>query len=265
VDLSGVIFVVLALAWAIYLIPKVLRHHDEVAKNRSVDKFSDSMRVLARREPVTRKKSQLVRADRPRLAPPTAREIRTRRRAAAHAAKRRRSILALLLFAGFVVTALALLGVLLPWAPTIPAVAILGFLVLSVSLGRRERQVWSLRLAMSTRSVPFRIEIPRPVPIRNEQGFEEVQCTDDTITFDPAELEAALEANGEGLWDPLPVTLPTYVTAPKATRAVRTIDLSAPGTYSSGHDADDSALVAQAQIPQQPDVHEVETQRAVGS
>ena len=30
-DLSGLIFVALAVAWAAYLIPKALRHHDDVA------------------------------------------------------------------------------------------------------------------------------------------------------------------------------------------------------------------------------------------
>ena len=34
VDLSGVIFVVLAVAWAVFLIPKALKHHDEVARTR---------------------------------------------------------------------------------------------------------------------------------------------------------------------------------------------------------------------------------------
>ncbi|HEY6934587.1 MAG TPA: hypothetical protein VI452_14400, partial [Marmoricola sp.] len=47
-DLSGIIFAGLAVAWAVYLVPKALRHHDEIAKSRSVDRFSRSMRVLGR-------------------------------------------------------------------------------------------------------------------------------------------------------------------------------------------------------------------------
>jgi hypothetical protein len=82
VDLSGVIFVALGAAWVLYLIPKVLRHYDEVAKSRTVEDFSDSVRVLARREPVTRTKARLVRSDSPRIAPPTPQERRARRRAA---------------------------------------------------------------------------------------------------------------------------------------------------------------------------------------
>jgi len=60
VDLSALIFVALAVAWAVYLIPKALKHHDEVVRSRSVEKFSHTMRVLARREPVDRRNARLV-------------------------------------------------------------------------------------------------------------------------------------------------------------------------------------------------------------
>jgi len=42
-------------------------------------------------------------------------------------------------------------------------------------------------------------------------------------------------SHGELVWDPLPVTLPTYVTKPRAGRTVRTIDFDAPGVWTSGH------------------------------
>lgn len=41
--------------------------------------------------------------------------------------------------------------------------------------------------------------------------------------------------SGEALWDPLPVTVPTYVTKPRAGRTVRTIDFNEPGNWTSGH------------------------------
>ena len=59
-DLSGLIFVALAVAWAAYLIPKALRHHEDVVRGRSIDRFSHSMRVLARREPVSAREARLV-------------------------------------------------------------------------------------------------------------------------------------------------------------------------------------------------------------
>ncbi|NUS51384.1 MAG: hypothetical protein HOQ22_10140, partial [Nocardioidaceae bacterium] len=59
-DLSGIIFVGLALAWAGFLIPKALKHHDDVARTRSIDRFSSATRVLARREPVSKRDARLV-------------------------------------------------------------------------------------------------------------------------------------------------------------------------------------------------------------
>jgi hypothetical protein len=78
--------------------------------------------------------------------------------------------------------------------------------------------------------------------------------------------------DGGSLWDPLPVTLPTYVTKPKARRTVRTIDLSEPGTWSAGRSEDDSQLVARQAAEQSaagaeadPGDGAAEQQRAVGS
>ncbi len=59
-DLSALIFVALAVAWAVYLIPKALQHHEDAQRSRSVDRFSHTMRVLARREPINRRNARLV-------------------------------------------------------------------------------------------------------------------------------------------------------------------------------------------------------------
>lgn len=45
----------------------------------------------------------------------------------------------------------------------------------------------------------------------------------------------SVSTQGTALWDPLPVTLPTYVTKPRVGRTVRTIDFDAPGAWTSGH------------------------------
>ena len=52
-DLSAVIFVVLALAWAVYLIPKALQHHDEMASDRLVEGHSERVRILRRKSSPT--------------------------------------------------------------------------------------------------------------------------------------------------------------------------------------------------------------------
>jgi hypothetical protein len=58
------------------------------------------------------------------------------------------------------------------------------------------------------------------------------------------EVIALETADGESLWDPLPITLPTYVDKPAAARSYRTIDLDGPNTWSAGHSAADSKTVA---------------------
>jgi hypothetical protein len=104
---------------------------------------------------------------------------------------------------------------------------------------------------------------PEPAAARNDQGLAVVTGLDDTSSF-PVGLVAELEPTTDAgaLWDPLPMTLPTYVTKPRASRSVRTIDLAASGVSSSGRDAADSALVAEA-ATSQPDADE--GRRAVGS
>ncbi len=59
-DVDGLIFVALAVAWAIYLVPKALKHHDEVVRSRPVDSFSDQVRVVARRDATADAESELV-------------------------------------------------------------------------------------------------------------------------------------------------------------------------------------------------------------
>ncbi|WP_370288777.1 hypothetical protein [Nocardioides sp.] len=69
-DLSALIFVALAVAWVVYLVPKVLRYHEDDAATRNVDGFSDRLRVLARRDAVSSKESALVAEGRSKQAEP---------------------------------------------------------------------------------------------------------------------------------------------------------------------------------------------------
>ncbi len=317
-DLSGIIFVVLALAWAVYLIPKALKHHDEVARTRSIDRFSTAMRVLARREPVSRRDARLVvaparSADNPRVLTPAALVVEERRvdermvdepgqsrrpvarpaarRAAARAAaRRRRRILSFLVLTTLVVTGLGAFAVVPWWSVAVPAALTALYLVLCRTQVRRERDAsWDADLAASIDALPVagaqvrdaeparraaRVDAPYGAPrpaVRNAQGFEEVDPEEDTVAIDVALLDAVVvpTVDGGSLWDPLPVTLPTYVTKPKARRTVRTIDLDEPGTWSSGRSTEDSELVAQTAAAEAEEAAVVdehgESQRAVGS
>ena len=65
--------------------------------------------------------------------------------------------------------------------------------------------------------------------------MEMVALDEDALDDQVVIAVPSLGTSGEAVWDPLPVTLPTYVTKPRAGRTVRTIDFDAPGAWTSGH------------------------------
>jgi hypothetical protein len=289
VDLSGIIFVVLALAWAFYLIPKAVKHHEDVARNRSVDRFSTAMRVLARREPMERGNARLVvtparSAERVLLPPsrsgsppePTRSADKRRpsaaaRRAAARAAARRRRhvLLGLVVLDLGIVTSSAF--ALTPWwSVAIPATLTVAYLFLCRRQVRREGEaLWET--SGEADIAPRRaIRVDAPTASRQEQHTGETEFADDedTVAIPVAALETVAVSvettDGGSLWDPLPVTLPTYVGKARATRSVRTIDLGAPGSWTSGRDEADTALVEQAAADDSVEAP-AEQPRAVGS
>ena len=250
-DLSALIFVALAVAWAVYLVPKALKHHDDVARTRSVDRFSHTMRVLARREPVNRRTARLVvTPGQPATAvevvdvvevvevvgtePVSTRDVlRAQHLAAVRAAKRRLRVVCLILFAHIVVGTLAGLGVVAwPWLAA-PAAVLVVWLVACRLMVKRER---------SASAAPARVSLQVPVDVV-ETELDRGPVTEEIAAVEPAPAEAA-----PGGWDPMPVTLPTYVSKEQATpRTVRTIDLDSTGVWTSGRSAADSQLAREAE------------------
>ncbi len=253
-DPSSIIFVALAVAWAVYLIPKALHHHDEVARSRSVDRFSTTMRVLARREPVNKRDARLVVTPgrrtstseisvKPTTAPaPTPAQVRARREAVRRATRRRRNVLGLLLLANAVVATLAFLHV-FGWVwQAVPAGLVVVWLVLCRVMVKSERRADApvVLTAIDPAVDDATDDVPTDYSVeRNDQGFDEVAASADTSVM-PAVVDGTL-------WDPLPVTLPTYVTKPAAARrTVRTIDLGEPGAWTSGHTEESTAIAREA-------------------
>ena len=76
------------------------------------------------------------------------------------------------------------------------------------------------------------------------------------------EVEAVLADDGS-LWDPLPMTLPTYVNKARARRTVRTIELT--GISSSGHDDTDTAMAREADEAAQVAEESAARRRAAGA
>ncbi len=289
-DLSALIFVALAVAWAVYLVPKAIRHHDEVARSRSVDRFSATMRVLAHREAVNARDTRLVVspgrpaatttvttkgaagpvADVAAPAPPREIPPGVRRRAAARAAARRRRVLGAVLLVLATVVLLAATGV-VGWAWTAVPVALLVAwltacrIMVRTETGRaaqaqlrwaqrkdaraeRRDQRREARIARrAERDEDFFGDYDKPaalLPAAADEGdpTEEVAAV---VASARTSVRSAVEAE---VWDPVPVTLPTYVDkAPAAPRTVRTIDLDSTGVWTSGRTESDSALAREAE------------------
>ena len=250
-DLSALIFVALAVAWAVYLIPKALRHHDDVVRSRSVERFSHTMRVLARREPVNRRDARLVVAPARAKSSPVVTtkgpvRVDPNRETEKRATRRRRRVLGLILLANAAVITVAAFAVIDWWYVAIPAGLLVAWLVACRLMVRRERPVRVQR--DRTASTPVDPAAGEPTP--DEPMVEAESWDDDAPTGQtPAIVDPSL-------WDPMPVTLPTYVGKPAAERrTVRTIDLDSTGVWTSGRteadaqiarDADDAARTARA-------------------
>jgi hypothetical protein len=287
VDLSALIFVALAVAWAVYLVPKALKHHDDVVRSRPVDRFSHTMRVLARREPSDRSARLVVTPGRPAkraavvaeaeapeatAAPAdlTPVQLRARRAAAQRATKRRRNVLALILVANLVLIGLAAAGVLLWWPVAIPAAVLVAWLVACRIMVKGERRALGRPSARPSRG-PARRPAEEPSA---EVAAEVADDSDHAVApdgFDPmADTSAGMAAVVDPtLWDPVPVTLPTYVGKPPAARrSVRTIALDDSGVWTSGRTDADARLAREADEAEKgarPARRDGDEHRAVGS
>ncbi len=265
-DLSAIIFVVLALAWAVYLIPKALKHHDEMASDRLVEGHSDKVRILSRHKKAAaaaaaaEATATVVEAAPERSPEPTptlelVAPCRDLTRAAARkAAQRRRRVLALLMMALAAVWGFTWFAYLPSWAPAVPSALVVGWLVLARLSVRRARRARRARPAMVPKTSVPTVEVAtepafetrveaRPDTSATTEILVEQLADEDTTGIARQDLEAVLADDGS-LWDPLPVTLPTYVNKARARRTVRTIELT--GLNSSGHDQADSALARDA-------------------
>lgn len=272
-DWSALIFVAVAVAWAAYLIPAAIKSHDDAVRSRSVERFSHRMRVLARREPVDRKSARLVvqpgrpastavvvtkpsaadaaPVEAPEAAEPapapvelTPAQRRAHRAAVARATKRRRNVLAALLLANAVVVTLAALNVHSWWYVAIPGGLLVAWLVLCRVMVKKEHAVLAPRAVAPVAPVADPVADAQPAP---------VEAVEPVVADQPGEVtdEIAVVADvrvDPTLWDPVPVTLPTYVSKPAAVRrTVRTIALDDTGVWSSGHAQADSQLAREAE------------------
>jgi hypothetical protein len=235
--------------WAAYFIPLALRRYDEAGKNASVETSGTLSRVITR--PTSAAKAAPEGAEPVETATPVAPAAPSRaidRPAARLAARRRRRTLLTLVALTVVVAGLAALGVLPAWAIAVPVVLDIAWLVacrvqvrgeLGLSAPKISAPKMPRKRATATASdeedtiiVSGQLEDIDPA---RKHEMENVALEHDALDDQIVIAVPTVSTTGEALWDPLPVTLPTYVTKPRAGRTVRTIDFSQPGTWTSGH------------------------------
>lgn len=216
------LYLAIVAMWAAVLIPMWWRQREQVQPVRSVDRFHGAMQTLAG-----------ARSGRPvsHLTP---------------AQRRRRTFLGLV--GSLLVVAVT---VLLGWLPgavvVLPLGLLAGFAVLARAQVLREQARRGDLGVVGTREglAAMQRAVMRPAPVRavrrSLQEPVEVPAADDNPHVRVVERG----------WAPTATTLPTYVTAPAATRVPRVIDLTTPGAWTG------EAMVRQAgEVRQAHDVRD---------
>lgn len=285
-DPSALIFVALAVAWAVYLIPKALEHHEAGERARGISSFSHRLRVLGRRDAVSRGGTALVAggAAAQKVAPPpmpqpdrqsaqqsaqqSARPAprpqapATPRAAAVRATKRRRNVLAFLLVVLIATVGAAVEGVVGRIWIAAPVLLLAAWLVACRLMVRKEHAV-AVRRAAHAPAMP--VQHQEQAPIVDDVPATSLPASAALATaassggqpfaqsFAQSPVESGVDS-AVGSWDPVDVPLPTYVHKPAAARrTVRTIDLDSTGVWSSGRNEADSALAREADATRQSD------------
>ena len=179
--------------------------------------------------------------------------------------------------------AVSVYGAIPRWSVAVPILLIVVFLVVARRQVRRANETyWRQAADARTRSAaPTVVSRPGAARVDASHGVARKQSTDDattsggeagtagepagadhddeepTVTLTAEQVAAAAglseervvavalhTADGTSLWDPLPITLPTYVEKPVAKRSVRKITIGESGTWSAGHSAAASSVAA---------------------
>jgi len=243
---TGLIYVVIIALWAAVLIPMWLRRHDQISEVRSTARFSSAMKSLGGHgQPQYATESGYDMDEQYDMQMPrssstsSAREVRDmrpmtegrpplgldptyeRELARQSASTRRAVVLGSLTCLLLVALLLAVAGILPRWSPVLASVPVIAF-VLAAAMTASERSAarpaaksrrthQAERPARAERTAPAQAA---PAPTAPEDDWETWNAWDDDES-----------------WDAVPQTLPTYVTAPRASQVPRGIDRSRPGEW----------------------------------
>lgn len=242
--MTGLIYVVIIGLWAAVLIPIWLRRHDQISEVRSTARFSSAMTKLGTPGQVRYATDGYMSQDdmlqtraidmapAPRRAPD--REARMARPTPTRpaegldpeyerelvrqaAATRRAVVLGALTVILLVALVLAIVGVLPQWAPIVAALPVVAFVLAAAKTApartsARPTRSNARRVARSEGRTSGPVEAPAPA---EQDDWETWNAWDD-----------------EDSWEPVPATLPTYVSAPRASAVPREIDRAHDGEWS---------------------------------
>ena len=223
---TGLIFAAIAIAWLAYLVPHFVRRRDgeSVPDVDPADRFADSMRII-RNGTAPLLDQDLERIPAYEVSTPHTRRaaIRDLHRQEVVAAARRRRVLLVLLAALTLVIGLCATAIVAWWALAIPAGLLVAFVVgARISVGVIRRSLDARYQQIRNGSNESTIFLSREDLAKVTGGKAGSSAADRA----PARTDSS-RATG-ALWDPVPITKPTYVSKPLAPRTVRTIDLSGP-------------------------------------
>jgi len=218
---SGLIYLIILGMWGAYFIPRWISQHDS-ASGRATQRYKSAMKVVA---------------STPNIPDVIDRDVKLRQ------LRLRQLITAALGVLVFLTASLALAGVfsfsfiLIPLSATAIYFVHIRRQVVAAALKKRRLQALaqitaaevkrdpSVRISLSprTESNDHWIPLSERITDRTESG---------TITVIPRE-DIVKPSVASATWSPVEVPKPTYVTAPKAIRSQRTIDLTVPGAWSA--------------------------------
>jgi hypothetical protein len=230
VGTTGLIFAGIAIAWLAYLVPHFVRRREGEPdlEREAVDPFSDSVRIL-RHGTAPLLDQDLAELREFEVSTPVTRRaaVTDLRRLERVAASRRRRVLSALFAILCAVISVCSMSWLPWWTVAVPGGLVLLFVVVSrVSVRAMRRDLDARYVAICRGSDEKTILISR----KDAAGDKDKKSKDKKV-----KAKDAKDTDGKpGLWDPLPITVPTYVSKPLAPRTVRTIDLSGPDVTSSG-------------------------------
>lgn len=230
---QGVIFGAVAACWLIYLVPMFLsrRDHGITDEVEPGEPFSASVTIVRRGTPLDTAENGTAVVSTPFNRRAALRELADLDRAAAG---RRRAVVLVLLVTGSAMAVAAGFSLMPWWTLAIPGGLLAAFLVVA-----------RFSVAQMRRKLDARARIIRGGNADEETvAIELWEASEEDEAAHSVELSGPIEVTGS-LWDPIPITTPTYVSRPLAPRTVRTIDLSAP--IASG-----SSVPVTADAPDEP-------------